>query len=73
MTEKKERQKGFRMTPIVIVPHGMTTRLAKHFGITIQAVRNALKYQCNSDQAQSIRREAVENYGGTETSVRVKA
>lgn len=63
----------YKRTPVVIVPHGMTTRLAKHFGITIQAVRNALKYQCNSDQAQAVRREAVENYGGTETTIRVKA
>lgn len=73
MNEKTERKKGFRMTPVVIVPHGVTTRLAKHFGITIQAVRNALKYQCNSDQAQAIRREAVQKYGGTETKLRVQA
>ena len=66
-------EKRYRKTPVVIDPHGMTTRLAKHFGITIQAVRNALKYQCNSDQAQAIRREAVENYGGTETLIRVQA
>lgn len=67
-----EKQR-YKKTPVVIVPHGMTTRLAKHFGITIQAVRNALKYQCNSDQAQAIRREAVQNYGGTETLLRVQA
>ena len=66
-------EKRYRKTPVVIVPHGVTTRLAKHFGITIQAVRNALKYQCNSDQAQKIRKEAVENYGGTETLIRVQA
>lgn len=66
-------EQRFRKAPVVIVPHGVTTRLARHFGITIQAVRNALKYQCNSDQAQAIRREAVQNYGGTETMLRVKA
>lgn len=66
-------EQRFRKAPVVIVPHGATTRLAKHFGITIQAVRNALKYQCNSDQAQAIRREAVQNYGGTETILRVQA
>lgn len=68
-----KKESPYRKTPVVIVPHGMTTRIARHFGVTIQAVRNALKYQCNSDQAQAIRKEAIENYGGTETVVKVKA
>lgn len=72
MEEAKEKPR-FKRTPVVIVPHGMTTRMAKHFGVTIQAIRNALKYQCNSDQAQAIRREAVQNYGGTETYISIKA
>lgn len=63
----------FKRKPAVIVPHGVTTRLAKHFGVTVQAVRNALKYECNSDQAMAIRREALANYGGTEVSLRVHA
>lgn len=63
----------FRRKPAVIVPHGVTTKLAKHFGVTVQAVRNALKYECNSDQAMAIRREALANYGGTEVSLRVHA
>lgn len=71
--QKDMSEQRFKKTPIVIVPHGVTTRLAKHFGVTIQAIRNALKYQCNSEQAQTIRREAVQNYGGTETQIRVKA
>ena len=70
---KDVNESRFRRRPAVIVPHGITTKLAKHFGVTIQAVRNALKYQCNSDQAMAIRREAMANYGGTEVSLRVQA
>lgn len=73
MNRDMNNESRFRRRPAVIVPHGMTTRLAKHFGVTIQAVRNALKYQCNSDQAMAIRREAMLNYGGTEVSLRVQA
>ena len=63
----------FKKAPVIVVPHGSTSKIAKHIGCTIQAVRNALKYQCNSDQAMAIRREAMANYGGTEVSLRVQA
>ena len=67
MSEQK-----FRRAPVIIVPHGQTTKLASHIGCTIQAVRNALKYISDSEQAQRIRREAVENYGGTETTIKIR-
>lgn len=66
-------EKRYRRAPAIVVPHGATTKLARHFGITVQAVRNALKYQCNSDQATAVRREAVTNYGGTEVMLRLQA
>lgn len=64
---------GFKKQPAIIVPHGQTTKIANHVGCTIQTVRNALRYKSDTDQAQRIRKEAIENYGGTRTHVRLKA
>lgn len=62
----------FKKAPVIVVPHGSTSKIAKHIGCTIQAVRNALKFISNSEQAQRIRREALENYGGWESTMRVR-
>lgn len=34
-------------------------QLAAKYGVTTQAIRNALKYHTNSDQAQKIRKDAI--------------
>lgn len=65
-------QPKIRKVPVIAVPHGSTTKIAKHMGCTIQAVRNALKYISNSEQAQRIRREALENYGGWQTTAQIQ-
>lgn len=59
--------------PIIILPHGNRGRLAKELGVSMETVRRALKYITDSDEAIKIRREAVENYNGTEVEITVKA
>lgn len=59
--------------PIIILPHGNRVRLAKELGVSMETVRRALKYITDSDEAIKIRREAVENYNGTEVEITVKA
>ena len=58
---------------IIILPHGNRGRLAKELGVSMETVRRALKYITDSDEAIKIRREAVENYNGTEVEITVKA
>ena len=65
-------EQRFKKAPVIIVPHGTTGKMAKHFGCTIQTVRNALKYISDTEQAQRIRKEAIEYYGGTETTIRIR-
>lgn len=65
-------EQRFKKAPVIIVPHGQTKRIAIQFGCTIQTVRNALKYMSDTEQAQRIRKEAIELYGGTETSIRIR-
>lgn len=60
---------AFKKVTRIIVPHGQTTRLAKHFGVSVQTVRNALTYTFESEQAAAIRKDAVMNYGGREVKV----
>lgn len=57
---------------IIAVPYGNSSRLAKHFGVTVQAVRNALKFVTDSELARSIRREALANYAGREKKAPIK-
>ena len=59
--------------PIIILPHGNRGRLAKELGVSMETVRRALKYITDSDEAIKIRREAIENYNGTEVEITVKA
>ena len=58
---------------IIILPHGNRGRLAKELGVSMETVRRALKYITDSDEAIKIRREAIENYNGTEVEITVKA
>lgn len=56
---------SFKKVEQVSVPYGQSSKLAKHFGVSIQTVRNSLKRIYESELAEAIRKEAVENYGGT--------
>lgn len=58
--------------PIIILPHGNRGRLAKELGVSMETVRRALKYITDSDEAIKIRREAIENYNGTEVEITVR-
>ena len=59
--------------PVIILPHGNRGRLAKELGVSMETVRRALKYITDSDEAIKIRREAIENYNGTEVEITIKS
>ena len=42
--------------------------LAAMFGCTVTKVYNALAFRSNSDSAEQIRQEALQNYGGKEVT-----
>lgn len=48
----------------IILPYGGTAKIAKHFGVTMQTVRNALKFTTDGELPDMIRKEAIQNYGG---------
>lgn len=56
----------------IILPHGNQARLAKHFGVTSETVRKALKYINNNEEAIRIREEALKNYAGAESVITVR-
>ena len=59
--------------PIIIIPYGSRSRMAKELGVSMETVRKALKYITDSEEAIRIRKEALTNYGGSEVEVTVKA
>lgn len=58
--------------PRIIVPQGAQKHIASHFGVSGETVRRALKYIINTELAVRIREEAIKNYGGAESIIRVK-
>lgn len=58
--------------PRIIVPQGAQKHIASHFGVSGETVRGALKYIINTELAVRIREEAIKNYGGAESIIRVK-
>lgn len=50
------------------VPRESITKLMTLFNCKKSAVYNALSYSSESEQAQKIRKEAMDNYGGVVTS-----
>lgn len=58
--------------PRIIVPQGAQRHIASHFGVSGETVRRALKYIINTELAVRIREEAIKNYGGAESIIRVK-
>lgn len=57
---------GFRKLRKIQLPYGMQTKMASHFGVSVQTINSALTYVTDSDMAAAIRKEAIENYGGKE-------
>lgn len=58
--------------PVIIVPHGARRRIAKHCGVSEETVRRALKFITESEEAVKIRKEALENYGGTQAEIEIR-
>ena len=56
---KKERTKEI---PRVIVPQGAQKRIASHFGVSGETVRKAVR----------IREEAIKNYAGAESIIKIR-
>jgi hypothetical protein len=48
----------------IVVPVGTVPKLARAHRVTETMVYNALSYASNSETAQLIRKEAIENWGG---------
>ena len=56
---------------IIILPHGNRGRLAKELGVSMETIRKALNFQTESEEADRIRREAIDNYGGSLVEIKV--
>lgn len=62
-----------RKRPVIILPHGAKSRLAKELNVSTETVRKALKFATDSEESRKIQREAIENYKGelVEISIRI--
>ncbi|MFQ7266181.1 MAG: hypothetical protein ACLRPS_04815 [Paraprevotella clara] len=58
--------------PVIIIPYGSKKKICKACGVSPETVRKALKFITESDEADKIRREALNNYGGTLIEVNVR-
>ena len=59
--------------PVIILPHGCKTRLAKEMGVSTETVRKALKFITESDEACLIREKALKHYRGVEVEMHVRS
>lgn len=55
----------------ILVPRGMMNRLATRFGVNRKTIQSALNYTTLSELADSIRKEALKYYKGTEVELNV--
>lgn len=53
---------------IIMVPKGNVIKIAKANGVSMTMVYQALNYNSNSENATAIRRSAIREYGGIETT-----
>ena len=60
-----------RKKPKIIVPHGKKMMMRKALGVSTETIRRALNFQTESEEADRIRREAIENYGGSLVEITV--
>lgn len=57
--------------PRIILPYGKKQMMSKSLGVAPESIRRALLFISESEEADRIRREAIENYGGTLVNVKV--
>ncbi len=57
-----------RRKSFIQVPHGAIEKMCEALGCKKTAVYDALNYATDSELAVSIRKNALENYGGVKTS-----
>ena len=55
----------------IILPHGKKQMISKSLGVSTETVRRALNFISESEEADRIRREAIEHYGGTLVNMKV--
>lgn len=55
----------------IVVPHGMVGRLSARFGVNRKTIQSALTYVTRSELADSIRKEAMKYYKGTEVELNI--
>ena len=55
----------------IILPHGKKQMMSHDLGVSTETVRRALLFISESEEADRIRREAIENYGGTLVNMKV--
>lgn len=54
----------------IVLEFGVQKQLCKHFGVSDETIRKALRYMCPDNELHNrIRREAIENYGGQRIQV----
>ena len=53
------------------MPHGKKQMISKSLGVSTETVRRALNFISESEEADRIRREAIEHYGGTLVNMKV--
>lgn len=63
MTTKKK--------PKIIVPHGKKRMMCQALGVSTETIRKALNFQTESAEADRIRKEALNNYGGSLVEIKV--
>ncbi len=57
--------------PKIIVPHGKKRQMCQSLGVSMETIRKALNFQTESEEADRIRREAIDNYGGSLVEIKV--
>ena len=63
MTTKKK--------PKIIVPHGKKRQMSRSLGVSMETIRRALNFQTESEESERIRKEALNNYGGSLVEIKV--
>ena len=57
-----------RRKPIIVLPQGVPQKMAEVYGVTPATIYNALSYSRNSRLCEKIRKDAVELYGGVQST-----
>lgn len=57
--------------PRIVLPHGKKQMMCRDLGVSPETVRRALQFISESEEGDRIRREALDNYGGTLITLKV--